>query len=306
MIYIVSISGGLGSLEAAKRSIEKYGKENVRLVFADVKGIGQHDWLKMPTISKLLHERFGGESRDTYKFLWDISYHLDMPIERIEDSRSIWDIFYDSKALRLVIGGGKTFFCPASEKLKRQVIVDWCKDNFEDYTYTLVLGMAWDEAHRLKRAEYYWRKQLGWDIDVISPNMEKPYATNARTTVWLNEAGIELPSAYAQGFSHNNCGGGCVQAGQGHFANLYHVRPDVYEYWAWMEYQIQKAIGKPYTILKITRGGQALPVSLYDFVDYIKRGDYQSLDFAGCACFTNTDTAIELSKPKPIQQSFLD
>src|SRR5688500_2108834 len=104
MKYVVSISGGLGSAEALRRAIAKLGKENVVAVFADVKGTGEHVWLGMPTITKLLHERFGGESRDTYRFIWQLSHHFDIPIERLETPKSIWDVFAHRKALRLVIG----------------------------------------------------------------------------------------------------------------------------------------------------------------------------------------------------------
>lgn len=60
MRYIVSVSGGLGSTEALKRTIETRGKENVAAVFADVKGHGSsHYWSVAPVVDELLDERGG-------------------------------------------------------------------------------------------------------------------------------------------------------------------------------------------------------------------------------------------------------
>lgn len=297
MKYVVSISGGLGSAEALKRAIEKFGKENVIAVFADVKGTGEHAWFGMPTISKLLHERFGGESRDTYRFIWQLSHHFDIDIERIGTSESIWDVFARRKALRLVVGSA--FYCPASEDLKRAVIVDWVKKNLVAGEFTIVLGMAWDEEHRTKRSEFYWRKALGWDVNVISLNAEKPYASNEASALYFLQNGIEIPSAYAENMEHNNCGGGCTQAGQGHYATLYLKRPLVYWYWAWMERMVTRVIGHDYTILKDTRNGETKRLSLYDFVERIEKGDYRAKDGAACACFGNIEQLeIKVTIPK--------
>jgi hypothetical protein len=307
MKYIVSISGGLGSAEALRRAIAKYGKENVIAVFADVKGTGEHTWLGMPTISKLLHERFGGESHDTYRFIWMLAYHFDIPIERLETGLSIWDIFAKKKAFRLVVNGA--FFCPASEELKRAVITKWAKASFTDESYSIVLGMDWDEHHRIVRSQYYWRESVKWNVNVISLNSEKPYASKEETALYFlkNELDFEfkLPSAYEDGADHNNCHWACVNAGQGHFAALYLNHPLHYHYWAWMESRIQKYIKQSYTILKDTRGGVTTRLSLYQFIDRIERGDYLARDASACACMGNIPQLEDyvkatLEKPKQI------
>lgn len=45
MKQIVSFSGGMGSAEALKQTIEKYDKKNVIALFADVKGNGNSHYL---------------------------------------------------------------------------------------------------------------------------------------------------------------------------------------------------------------------------------------------------------------------
>lgn len=280
--YIVSVSGGLGSAEVLRRAIIKYGRENVIAVFADVKGKGFHQWSRFPSISQLLHERFGGESPDTYRFLWQLSYALDIPIERLEDGRSIWDVFYQKKAFRIVVGSA--FYCPASEELKREVIAQWIEKRYREGEFTLLLGMDWDEDHRLKNARFWWAKRLGYAVNIQSLLMEN-ITDDCHISAVLAGAGVETPKAYANGFSHNNCHQGCVNAGQAHFAQLYKTLPENYLYWAWNEQEINHAIGKGYTILKDTRNGEAKRMSLYDFIPRIESDDYRKFDFGGCGCF---------------------
>lgn len=284
MKYIVSVSGGLGSAEALKRTIENYGKENTIAVFADVKGDGSHYWLGMPAVTRLLHERFGGETRDTYKFIWQLSNHFDIEIERLSSNRSIWDIFVKTKSLRMYSGGA--FLCKASEMLKRQPIADFIRKYVKD-DYKIVLGMGWDEMHRVKNANRYWRNVQKLDTEVITLNAEKPIATKESSILWALQNMIEVPEAYENGFANNNCNNACVQAGQGHFANPYRVNKPIYLYWAWMEYQFQQVVGHGYTILKDARNGKTTRLSLYDFIERIESGDYRALDFGACGCFTN-------------------
>lgn len=284
MTYIVSVSGGLGSAEALKRTLEQHGRGHTVALFADVKGSGRtHTW-NMPAIDDLLHERYGGEARDLYRFLWQLSYYFDLPIERLTDGRSIWRIFAENRAFRLWSGGGFVHKC--SEILKRQQIKQYVLNHFAPGTYSLVLGMGYDEGHRVKTAQAYWRRELGWEVEVLAPNAEPPYAVNCDTQRWCQAAGIEVSQSYYDGFQHDNCGGGCIAAGQAHFANLYKTRREMYLYWAYMEASIQRLIGKSVTILKVERGGETKPLSLYAFVPRIEAGDYPKLDWGGCGCFT--------------------
>jgi len=117
--HIVSFSGGLGSAEALKQAIDRYGKYNVIALFADVKGSGlSHTW-SMPIIDNLLHERFGGETRDLYRFIWQLSAHLEVPVIRLENGKTIFRVFADKKAFRVWAGGGFVHSC--SEQLKKRV-----------------------------------------------------------------------------------------------------------------------------------------------------------------------------------------
>lgn len=295
MISIVSVSGGLGSFEALRRTIEKRGKENVRAVFADVRGDGNgHFWSAAPFVDSLLHERFGGEARDLYRFLWEASYHFDIPIERLEDGRTIFHVMAQKRAFRLWAGNGFVHFC--SIALKKMVIKDWIQANFKPGEYEIVLGMGWDEESRIKDATIYWRKELGWDVPVVAPCAEKPFVDNCDIERELYKAGIDVPSAYYEGFEHNNCNKACVAAGLTHFANLYIKQPETYLYWAYIESGLQRYWNKDkvVTILKDQRGGETTPLSLFDFIERINVGDYPKLDWGACGCFSGLPQQLSL------------
>jgi hypothetical protein len=285
MMTVLSTSGGMGSGFALKEAIAQEGRENVVAVFADVKGTGaSHFWSDLPIIEQLLHERYGGESRDLYRFLWHLSNALDFPIHRIEDGRSIWAAFAQARAFRLNVN--KRFFCKASEWLKRETIAQWLEANYQPGTYRMALGMGFWEGHRIANAQAYWRNRLGWDIEVYSPIADKGI-DQCVISDWLNEVGIEPSSAYTRGLPHDNCGGICVQAGQNQFAEVYQHEPERYLYAAWQEMRLRQIVGIDATILKDERGGTAKPMSLYEFEPRILAGDWNKRDLGGaCSCFT--------------------
>jgi hypothetical protein len=295
MKYIVSVSGGLASAYALSKAIACYGKENVIAVFADVKGSGDsHFWSEFPALETLLHERYGGETQDTYRFLWQLSYALDIDILRLSDGRSIWAVFAETKSFRLFVNG--KFFCKASEMLKRLVIADWIDtQDFAPESVTMILGMGFWESHRLHNAQGWWRARLGWEIDVMSP-LDR-YDDECQMALWADGIGLELPSAYKKGYSHNNCGAICVMAGQTNYAKLYRDDPERFHYAAWQEMRLRRVVGIDATILKDSRGdGPGRAMTLTDFAERVKIGDVDEKDMGqSCACFTSSATATLLA-----------
>lgn len=288
---IVSVSGGLGSAYALKMCIEKYGRENVVAVFTDVKGSGySHFWSDFPHLEYLLHERYGGESRDTYEFLWHLSYALDVPIERLGNDFSIYTVFGLTRSFRLMVG--KSFLCKASEWLKREAMANWVEQNFEQGSFRLALGMGIFEGHRVENARHWWSNRLEYDVDVFSPMIEaynesKFYTDTCTYSDWLNSIEIPAPEAYGQNYPHNNCRKFCVQAGQNQFAAAYEDDFEGYMYMAYQESNLRRKRKIDATILKMERDGVVLPITLIEFVEHIKAGTYNKRDLGGsCSCFT--------------------
>lgn len=254
MEYIVNVSGGLTSFEALRRTLEKYGKENTHAIFADT----------------LI------EDEDLYRFLDDQERYFGIKIERIADGRTPWQVMKDERCITMQSAA------PCSKILKRKSIDKFIATHYEAGTHTRVFGMDWTEMHRVKRLTDSLAPQPVW-----FPLIEKPYMDKCQIAKFLEKVGIKVPRLYNLGFTHNNCGGGCVKAGQAHWAHLYYTLPERYALWEQKEQEIQQHLGKPVTILKTQQNGTKIPVSLKTFRERLEAGDtdYDKDDWGGCGCF---------------------
>ena len=98
--------------------------------------------------------------------------------------------------------------------------------------------------------------------------------------------GLKPPRLYEMGFSHNNCGGFCIKAGQAHFALLLRTMPERYKYHEEQEQNIQDLLGKPVTILRRQINNKRVPISLKEFRENLERqGDlFDKDEWGGCGC----------------------
>ena len=248
--HVVSLSGGIASAEAARRVIERHGREGVVLLFADTKM----------------------EDEDLYRFLDEIEPVLGIEITRIADGRDPWQVFKDVSFL------GNSRVDPCSRILKREILDRWCKVNAPNATRHV--GIWFDEAERLTRLQARSTK-YSWD----SPLLWKPWSTHNGALRWLESINVRRPRLYDMGFSHNNCGGFCIKAGQAQFANLYREMPDRYRYHEEQEEKIRAELGDV-TILSDRRNGEKRKLSLRQFRERIEGQGY--IDWgdtsAGCGC----------------------
>ncbi len=120
--HIVSFSGGIASFFAAKRVVEKYGKENTILLFADTKM----------------------EDDDLYRFIKDCVKYLNVKLETIADGRDVWEVFKDVRFL------GNSRIDPCSQILKRKLIKKWIEKNFDVNNIVMHVGLDWTEEHRFR------------------------------------------------------------------------------------------------------------------------------------------------------------
>ncbi len=253
MKHVVQFSGGLCSYLAAKRIIESFGREDVTLLFADT----------------LI------ESPGLYRFLYQASEKLGMPVTRIADGRTPWQVFkeWGNKGF---IGNSRVDIC--SQVLKRELCRQWVDYHCAMQPTTLYVGISWDEG-RIDEIRERW---LPWHVE--APMCQPPLLTKCEMMKEAIADGLQLSEAYSDGFSHDNCGGGCVKAGQAHFALLYQIRPHVYAEWERNEEDLRRHIGQDVSILKDRRGGITKPMTLATFRERIETGDYDKHEWGGCGC----------------------
>lgn len=262
--YVVSYSGGIGSFFAAKRVVDAHGPENTVLLFADTMM----------------------EDEDLYRFLDDTSKFLRVPITRIADGRTPWEVFRDER----MIGSNRAD--PCSKLLKRELLMRWMQEhaagpslNFDQERFkmtpvpsrdVLVIGIDWSEAHRLPRIR---ERYAGWQVE--APMTEKPWLTKDEMLVTCKaEFGIKVPRLYEMGFPHNNCGGFCVKAGRSQFKLLLEVLPERYAWHEEQERQTIEAIGSPCSVLWDRK--TALPMTLKQFRESNEKVGND--EWCGCGC----------------------
>jgi len=256
-------SGGLGSFGAAHRVIEAHGKEGITLLFTDT----------------LI------EDEDLYRFLDDTELHFGVPVTRIKDGRDPWRVFNEVRFL------GNTRIDPCSRILKRELADRWLVENCDPSSTTVHLGIDWTEQHRFDdgkgggaRLRY---QRNGWRAE--APLCQPPYLWRSRLYAMLETVGIKPPRLYAMGFVHNNCGGFCIKAGQGHFALLLKTMPERYRLHEEEELALVEKLGAEVAILRDRRGGKTRPMTLRDFRLRIEAK--QAIDedeIGGCGCFVDT------------------
>lgn len=256
MKHISSYSGGVGSAISTKMLCDKYGKENVLMLFADTKV----------------------ESKDQYRFTQDIIKLLGCKFISIEDGRTPWQVFNDVRFI------GNTRIDPCSRVLKRDLIRDYLNRNYMPEEVTIWIGIDASEVHRLnpvvvRNAPFLYRSILIENDIFITPKQK---------IAWCKVNNIKPSVMYEMGFSHDNCGGFCVKAGLGQFKKLYELLPEVY---AENEKQEQEAIKnnpKLKHFLRKTINGKLTYISMKEYREnYLVPNQVtedESMEFGGCGC----------------------
>jgi len=257
MKHIISISGGVGSYFTLKRVLEEQPKEDIIAVFCD-------------TLA---------EDGDLYRFLYDIEEKLDIPIIRLCEGKTPFELAWEDNFLY----NSRVANC--SRKLKSRPFRKWLEEHYKPDECILYLGIDWTETHRKGAIEHNYSPYR-----VRFPMCEKPYISKDEMLIALKEEGIEVPWMYRAGFTHNNCAGGCVKGGIGHWKHLYEVDPRTFYQWENKEQEIRMKIGKDVSILK--RAGK--PYTLKELRQSIEGSGTQLTfddlcDIGGCGCFVEED-----------------
>ena len=179
---IVSLSGGLGSAVAAERAIQKHGRENVLLWFADVLD----------------------ENEDLYRFLHDLMKRWGGRLFWYTDGRRPADVWTEHQLIP------NSLIAPCTFSLKVKPFRD-----FIQAMPSLPLVYIGYKPHETKRH----RKTLQSYADALPtaqvqyPLLWDPQETRDLMEVCEQELGIDPPLLYKLGYDFNNCGGGCCRSG---------------------------------------------------------------------------------------------
>lgn len=213
------MSGGKASGYVAWWTLQNYPKDNVILYFNDT----------------------GWEHPDLHRFLNDMSVFLNHPLTCDNDGRDVEMVAYDHHA----IPNNRLPFC--SHTLKAQRLQRFCQDGD-----VLLFGIGPNERHRAKRIkEVYEIVSVDRHITVKLrfPLIEYDVDDITIAQFYKNHA-IDIPELYKLGFSHNNCGGGCVRSSKRQWLHLLQVQPETYAKRERFEQEIAEHFGKRMTILK--------------------------------------------------------
>lgn len=259
--HVVTFSSGAGSWAAARAVADKQGTENLYLLFCDVKGDSQ--------------EEHAGEDEDNYRFLEEAAADIGGQLIRVAEGRDVWQVFEDQHFI------GNTRVSNCSRTLKQEVSRRWLDENCCPCHTVVYVGIDWSEIHRLpaivKNHQPY---------QVEAPLCDPPYLTKDQVFSALAERGIKPPRLYGMGFSHSNCGGFCVRAGQGQFKRLLEVMPERYAYHEEKEEAFRQRFDKDVAILRDRRGGDTKPLTLRNLRLRVQQGDeIDADDIGGCGCY---------------------
>jgi hypothetical protein len=250
--HVVSFSGGMGSFAEAVSCVEKFGRENVILLFADT----------------------NIEDEDLYRFKDDAVKMLQCELVTLNNGKTPFDIFKQVKLM------GNTRLDPCSDLLKRKPLNEWFTLRFKPDEAHMHLGIDYTEEHRLnnvreRMAPYVYRSTLVEDQRIIS----KDYSA---------QFGIAPPRLYSWKLGHNNCGGFCIKAGLGHYKALYDASPDRYAEFERKELEVYATIGKTNPFLRKTNNGTVRYLTLKEyreeFLSTSAISKEEMMEFGGCGC----------------------
>jgi hypothetical protein len=252
MKHIVSFSGGMGSFAEAKSCVDKYGKENVTLLFADT----------------LM------EDEDLYRFKDECVAFLGCELVTLTNGKTPFEIFKQEKFM----GNSRVDLC--SRMLKREPLNNWFTDNFAVDEAQMHLGIDYSESHRLdgvqkRMSPYIYRSTLVEEGKIINKDYSEQF-------------GIKRPRLYDWKLGHNNCGGFCIKAGLGHYKALYEANPERYREFESKEQEVYDVIGATYPFLNKTENKVLRRLTLKQYrEEFLMQGKVTALEsqeYGGCGC----------------------
>lgn len=218
--WVVSLSSGASSAVAAERTIQRYGADNVDLVFADT------------TV----------EHADDYRFLTDLEKRWGKTIIRLKDGRKPQDVWDDKQLIPT------DQFAPCTYELKLKLIIEYVKSlRAQGFAVIMCVGFSLKDTRenngtkeaKAKYPDWMVKRYPGrllatavnWSKESLAyvefPCLWTPIDFDVLQTV--KSWGIALPAMYAMGFSNANCEGKCPKAGVKHWRRVLTHLPDAFK-----------------------------------------------------------------------------
>lgn len=297
---VATFSGGAGSWRAALRVAERHGTENLRLLFTDTlledtdiyrflieaacNVFGMAPPSALVAAASAMPE-FHEDELGRTQALADLRHRCAeaMPfLAWVTEGRDPWTVFFDERFL------GNSRVDPCSKFLKRNVADKWIAAHCDPSDTVVSVGIDWSEEHRFTRLRDR-KAEAGWAY--VAPLCEPPYLSKVDIFNDMRSHNIRRPRLYGLGLSHNNCGGGCIKAGQGHWERVYHELPAVFAWWEMKEQALRAHLGKDVSMLTDRRGdGKKKPLTLEMFRRRIEgKQAVESNDMGGCGCFADDE-----------------
>ncbi len=176
------------------------------------------------------------EHPDLYRFLDDLERVLGISITRDSDGRSPEEVFYDERHL----ANNRVPLC--SKILKAQRLQQFVQPG--DICH---FGIDETEAHRAIRIKEVYAP-LG--VECRFPLIETGTTKAQVRGLILGDLAIVEPELYRMGFTHNNCGGGCVRAGRRQWALLLEKQPATFAERERVESDLAVYLGRRATYMK--------------------------------------------------------
>ena len=260
--HILWYSGGANSWASGMLLSKKFGKDNVKLVFADT----------------LI------EDEDLYRFLLEGAKIIGSELIWLKEGSHPWEIFREKRFInhRAANCSHEPKFKPCEKWLKT------CHPNPDEVC--LYVGVDMNEYERMNKIRERWAP-----YKVEAPLCMGDHWMD-RTEIFklLKDNNLKLPRLYKLGFAHNNCGGFCVRAGKRQFEKLFRNFPEKYEWHIEQEKEFREVIGRDDVgILRQVHQGKTTIISLEEFKKIIIQKQnlednsiqLELFDGEGCGCF---------------------
>jgi 3'-phosphoadenosine 5'-phosphosulfate sulfotransferase (PAPS reductase)/FAD synthetase len=208
MNVISWFSGGCTSAVACKLSVDKYKKDDLRIIYIET----------------------GSHHPDHQRFLADCEKWFDAKIEilRSEKYSDVFDVINKTRFINSPYGARCT------NELKQKVRLSYEK-NHPEITHQ-VWGFEFNpkEINRAKRLEAKYKDHEHL-FPLIDSQITKPDALNM-----LKDANIAFPSMYLLGYNNSNCVG-CVKGGMAYWNKIRVDFPEVFNTMAITERKINRS-----------------------------------------------------------------